>query len=166
LKEEEMHEPKIKRILVAVDFSEITGAVVGHGLYLAKAFGAELKLLHVVHIPPFAEATTWMLPVISTTTDQNLREEIAAGVEKELTKISDQCAEACPNVEAIIREGIPFQEIIDCAKEIKADLIILGTHGRTGLSRAIIGSVAERVVRTASCSVFCINPSVMEKFEE
>jgi universal stress protein A len=160
-----MHEPKIKRILAAVDFSEITGAVVGHGLYLARVFGAELKLVHVVHIPPFAEATTWMPPVISSAAEQDLREEITAGVEKKLNEISDQCGESCPQVEAIIREGIPFQEIIDCAKELECDLIVLGTHGRTGFARAIIGSVAERVVRAAPCSVFCINPSVIEKLK-
>ena len=160
-----MHDPKIRKILAPVDFSEITGAVIGHGLFLAKTFDAQLTILHVVHLPPLAEATTWLTPVISSNVEKDIRTQVWSGVEEKLDEISDQCGEQCSNVEALVRDGVPFEEIIAVAKERETDLIVLGTHGRTGFTQTIIGSVAERVVRRAPCSVFCINPSVVETLE-
>jgi len=153
-----MKNPEIKKILVAIDFSEITGAVISHGIYLAKAFDAQLKLLHVVHVPSLSEATSWMTPTISSNVERDIRTQVHSAVEAKLNEISDECGESCRGIEAIIREGVPFEQIIECAEAQEVDLIVLGTHGRTGLTHTIIGSVAERVVRRAPCSVFCINP--------
>jgi len=153
-----MKDPRIERILVPVDFSEITDAVIEHACYLARSFDAEMALLHVVHVPPLAEASTWLDPVISPSVEQDLRKQMKAGAEEKLKQMARECGGSGKEPEVIIREGIPFDEIIKLASERHMELIVMGTHGHTGLTHLIIGSVAERVVRRAPCSVFCINP--------
>ena len=79
-----------------------------------------------------------------------------AAARARLDALAGQCQEAGVEAEVILREGVPFAEILKAAEDAPIDLIVLGSHGRTGLSHFLIGSVAERVVRRARCSVFCI----------
>ena len=151
-----MNTPVIKRILVPVDFSEITGSVIEHGIFLTRLLQAEMIIMHVVHVPPIAEASTWLDPVISPSVEQDIGRQMKAAARARLDGLAGQCREAGVEAEVILREGVPFAEILKAAEDAPIDLIVLGSHGRTGLSHFLIGSVAERVVRRARRSVFCI----------
>ena len=150
-----MNDPKIEKILAAVDFSEMTEAVIGHARFLARAFDAELKLLHVVSVPPLSEATTWLTPVISASLEDDIRGQIMKGVEEKLGEISTSCGEDCRGVEAIIREGVPFEKIIETANELDIDLIVVGTHGRHGV-RLLLGSTANAILHGTPCDVHAV----------
>ena len=81
----------IKKILVPLDFSEISEAVIRHALYLAKQLEAELTLLHVVHIPALAEAGTWLDPVISPNIEQDIRRQMVTTSEDQLAGMASRC---------------------------------------------------------------------------
>lgn len=86
---------------------------------------------------------------------------------KRLNELAVQIAhENGISVYPLLKEGVPFHQILKTAKEIPADLIVLGTHGRTGLAHAIIGSVAERVVRESNCPVFTVRPKSLSRTDE
>jgi len=155
-----MEAPRIDRILVPVDFSEMTGAVIDNACFLANKFEASLTLLHVVHVPPLAEASTWLDPVVSPSVEQDIRVQMEEGAKKQLEGMKEKCSNSGLRVDYAIKVGEPFDEIVRMAGELDSDLIVMGTHGRSGFSHLIIGSVAERVLRRAPCSVFCINPRV------
>src|SRR5712675_496829 len=134
----------LKRLLVPVGFSDHSRKALDYALSFAKPFKAEIRLLHVVEalvLPPD-------LLVIETAV-------FAARLNEEAAKLlAEWAAEAASHGAVVLqdlRPGVPYREIIDAAAENKADLIIMGTHGRSGLSRVFIGSTAERVVRHASC---------------
>ena len=151
-----MNEPTIKIILVPVDFSEITMSVVENAVYFARLLSARLLLLHVVHVPPFAEASTWLDPVVSPSVEHDITSQMKRTAEANLKKLAEECGNEEGSAEALVREGVPFNEILKCAEERGVDMIILGSHGRTGISYLLMGSVASRVVHRARCSVLCI----------
>lgn len=158
-----MDEPRIERILVPVDFLDMTQAVAEHGKYLARLFGAKVSLLHVVHIPPLAEANTWLDPVISPSVEQEMRLQMKALAEARLKTLAEDFQKAGLETEALVREGVPFAEIVAAAEDLKADLILMGSQGRRGLTHFLVGSVAERVLRRAHCAVLCIKPKPAER---
>ena len=158
-----MNDPVIKKILVPLDFSEVTMSVIEHAIYLARLLGAEVWLLHVVHVPPLAEASTWLDPVISPTMEQDIRQQMKTTAEAKLKELAQEFASQGIKAEAAVREGLPFAEIIKFAEENKSDLIVMGSHGRSGLSHLLIGSVAERVVRRARCNILCVKPKPIEE---
>jgi nucleotide-binding universal stress UspA family protein len=134
----------LKKVLVATDFSPPSDAALAYGRALARTFGASLTLLHVVEnyfLRPTAsapymdqEARTRMLD--DQLTDEDRRQLGARAV----LEISDEPADA----------------IAGFAKAQKIDLIVMGTHGRSGLERLLVGSVAEHVIRTAPCPVLTV----------
>lgn len=141
----------IKKILYATDFSESSVPACDYALTLAKLAGAELHVLHVIgeltekkraRIPP--EAFT----VFEKGVEVNVIKEMEAFCEEKFD------GEVEYVTETVI--GIPFEEIIGKAEAIAADLIVLGTHGRTGLEHVIVGSTAERVVRHSSIPVLTV----------
>ena len=81
--------------------------------------------------------------------------------EKRLASLIGKVYQEGVKVYPIFKEGVPFREIPEAAKEVGADLIVLGTHGRTGLERMMMGSVAERVVRGAPCPIFLVRPKAL-----
>jgi universal stress protein A len=119
------------RVLVATDFSETADAAVRVAVAYAESLGASLDVLHVVS--PLADplAEPW------------------------LTRLAREIDGAVP-VTTAVRSGVPSTQIVHYAHENRIDLIVLGTHGRTGISRALSGSVAERVVRLARCPVLTV----------
>lgn len=140
----------ITRILVPTDFSEPADEAFQYGLNLAKALGAAVSLVHVFDDPfertLFSEQYIPMPP--------ELREEVLATIQQ---RLADRVARTGrPDVTSAILTGPTAQAIIDCAREQKADLIVMGTHGRHGVAHLLMGSVAERVVRTASCPVLTV----------
>lgn len=157
-----MEELNIKRILVPLDFLDMTGAVVGHGGGLARRFGAAITLLHVVHVPSLAEAGTWLDPAMSPSFEQSLKKQMLDTAQKKLGEITNGLSADGIEADIIVSEGEPITEILRIAEEKKFDLIVMGSHGRTGLSHFLLGSVAERVVRRARCNVFCVKAHVHE----
>ena len=151
---------KLSRILAPTDFSRFSGFALDWAANLAEALHAELILLHVV---PEEEGT-----IIEEVIGEGAAVQIPRGVRENVLaerqkKFREQFHIVLPEylrkslkVEEILRIGVPFLEIIKAAKEKDVDLVVLGTHGRTGLSHALIGSVAEKVVRHAHCPVLTI----------
>jgi nucleotide-binding universal stress UspA family protein len=146
-----------RRILVATDFSDYSKEALDYAIYLAKQFDGGLYLLHVFEMPPYSHpgVSPGMQPDVQRWI-QGLREE----AEKRLTVLKEEFAPQEVKIHPVFKEGNAFIEILKAAEEIPADLIVLGTHGRTGLPHVLLGSVAERVVRKASCPVFTVRPRV------
>ena len=137
-----------KRILVPLDFSEQSAHALEYAKMLGKALDASLDLLHVVPNPFVADPSGLSLALPQAVLDEFDR-EARTRLEKVLTSAERKTF----NVRNIVKMGDPRAEILDYARLAAVDLIVMGTHGRTGVSRVFLGSVAERVVRTASCPV-------------
>lgn len=137
-----------KRILCPVDFSPFSKAALEEATALAAGMGSELRILHAYQNPAF------VLPMsgyVGPTADMVARTRQQLG--HELEAMSQDARNKGVKVETMVIEGVPYVAIVDNAKEWSADLIVMGTHGRTGLSHALTGSVTERVVRLAPCPV-------------
>ena len=146
-----MDNVRVRRIVCAVDFSEFSDYALTYATEFANVFDAELHLIHVLELPFMPTYAMAGLPELSVPTDQ--LEEQARQHMDELTK-KTQAEHA--NVTGVVRIGSAFLEIIRYAQELSADLVVVGTHGRTGLTHMIIGSVAEKVVRKAPCPVLSV----------
>ena len=140
------------RILVPMDFSEPSDAALKYARRVATRFGGSLHLLHVAEDPyrPLYSAEVYV-PVM-----EGLREEILTDALKRLKNRlrSSDLRELGATAEAII--GLPARSIVEYAGAHNIDLIVMGTHGRGGMSHLLMGSVAERVVRTAGCPVLTV----------
>lgn len=140
--------PQFQRILVAVDFSAESRWALACAAELAARFDASLMLVHVVepHFgPPDADLSALTGP------GQEVAEHAEAKLE--LNALGEQMLGPCRVVETVVRSGLAFFEITEAAKALSADLIVVGTHGYTGLKRALLGSTAEKIVRHAPCPV-------------
>jgi len=145
---------KIKKILYPTDFSEPSKVALEYAAELAKQFGAELEILHVMFDE--TQVVSFYLPQV---TMQSLSTDIETGSSKQLDEfISNQTVLQGINYTTKLIKGTPFIEINKYAKETGADMIVIGTHGRTGLDHVLFGSTAEKVVRKAPCPVFTIRP--------
>jgi nucleotide-binding universal stress UspA family protein len=144
-----------EKILTAIDFSENSEHAFEYALTLAKQFQAELTIMHVINEP--VDLRGFYVPHISF---EQLEKEIEEGAEKMMEKFCQTRMGAFTNYQTAIVTGIPYEEIIRKAEDTGSSLIVLGTHGRTGLDHIIFGSTAERVVRSASCPVLTIRMPV------
>lgn len=137
----------IQHILVPFDFSPYAEQALDYAIELAQKLQARLTLLHVVDTAPLgvAESATARSP----SDWQDLETGIAEGMEGPYNRIHDAGLQG----EMAIVGGAPFQTIVDTAGDRHVDLIVMGTHGRTGLTHVLMGSVAEKVVRLAPCPV-------------
>lgn len=140
----------IKKILSPTDFSATASAALKQAEDLALATGAEIVLLHVLHEPvfAFAEGAGFAPPTLSETYD--------AAMKKKLDTEADQLRAQGARVSVKFARGTPHEAIVQTAELEHADLIVLGTHGRKGLSHLLLGSVAERVVRTSKRAVMTV----------
>jgi universal stress protein A len=138
-----------RRILVPIDFSSSSDLALEFAREWAGEFGAELMLLHVVEPPPPATLTDRTTFFVTGFPDLETESR------SELGRLAN---EDCPDskVSIHIRQGISFDEIVAAARELQADLIIMPTHGRTGLAHVLMGSTAEHVVRYALCPVLTL----------
>jgi len=148
---------RMKNILVPTDFSDFSRLALDYAITIAQTFKASIILIHVT---PEKELDS--IRQISPYLEPGRIEELLKGRESEDRK---QLDEFIPpekkegiETEAIHRVGTPFLEIIKVAKEKEADLIVMATHGRSGLSHILFGSVAEKVVRKSTCPVLSIRP--------
>ncbi len=134
---------KLKKILVPVDFSECSQKALQYAIPFARQFEAELALLHVLQ--PFVPMPE--LPQVDFDSLEDAKKELEA---------LRQTIPSPVDSRMVLRRGDPSYEIVSAAKELDIDLIILSTHGRTGMARVLLGSTAEKVVRHASCPVLVV----------
>ena len=148
--------PTLTKILAANDFSDDSTRALGYAEELARKFGAEIVVLHVDQpLAPVMLAPEFG-PSIDTGVMSRIAEEQRLLAQKELDKIVARLRDGGLKARSLLRVGAPFLEIINAAQTENADLIVMGTHGRSGLAHVLLGSVAERVVQKASCPVLTI----------
>jgi nucleotide-binding universal stress UspA family protein len=138
----------LKRILVPIDFSDTCVKALRYAVPFAEQFGATLCLLHVTE--PIVSAGD--LPYLPELSDNALVEEAT----KKLYSLAQKEVEELVPVKAEVRLGRPDIEIVLAAKELETDLIIISTHGHTGLKHILLGSVAEKIARHAPCPVLIV----------
>lgn len=143
---------EFKNILVPVDFSDSGANAARLAVALAKQTGAEITLLHVGVVPHFY-ATELGMSGPSGPIFTQMSQEIAREQRHRLDEMAQQGIPSEMVCRTLIREGFPPEEILDQVKDGGHDLIVMGTHGRTGLKRALLGSVTERVVRESTVPV-------------
>lgn len=139
------------KILVATDFSDCSVEACAYALALARKFDASLQIVHVINEP--VDLRGFYVPHISF--DQ-LEKEIADGAASMLETFCNDNLQDFSNYTTAVVNGVPYEEITRTAQEQDASLIVIGTHGRSGLDHLIFGSTAERVVRSAPCPVLTI----------
>ena len=137
-----------KKILVATDFSAGSDEALAHAIDLAKQTGATLDLVHILE--PEIEGFPFGAAYYGDFAEQ------LAYIDRQLAERADQAAIAGLLCHARMIEGRASEAIVDRARELGADLIVLGTHGRRGLAHVLVGSVAERVVQHSTCPVLTI----------
>ena len=145
---------RIRKILVPVDFSEPSRAALAYAADLAQRFGATIDLVHVWQAPTFFPTAT--LPEVPNV-EANIVDLVRKNAEEATARaLAEAKAQGLPVESAHCEPGVPARGIVDLAKAGGYDLIVIGTHGRTGLSHAMMGSVAEKVVRLAPCPVLSV----------
>jgi nucleotide-binding universal stress UspA family protein len=140
-----------KRILVPVDFSEPSTRALMHAIAMAEQFGASLDVLHVVPNPYVDDPAGLYLPLPATYVN-DLMNDARKRLDDLLDSVDHQRLRARP----IVKAGDPLRQVVEYARDESMDLIVLGTHGRSGVAHLFLGSVAERVVRTAPCPVLTV----------
>lgn len=145
---------QIRKILVPVDFSASSQAALAYAAEIAQKFGASIDLVHVWQAPTFIPTAT--LPEVPNV-DANIVDLVRKNAEEATARaLAAAKAQGLPVQSARCEPGVPARGIVEFAKTDGYDLIVIGTHGRTGLSHAMMGSVAEKVVRLAPCPVLTV----------
>ena len=139
----------LEKILCPIDFSEYSKEALKYAVSFAMKDEAKLFLLHVIDIRTFEDD----LEVIGV---EQIRDEITKLHKSRLLDYIPKEIRNDIKIEALVVEGIPFVEIIDVSKKNKIDMIVMGSHGRTGIAHIMLGSVAEKVARIANCPVLIV----------
>ena len=142
---------KFQNILLATDFSGAANQAVAYAAGLARSFGAKLYAMHV------QEPINYALPVESW---QNLELTRELEIDFLFEAVRRECPEVTPHV--LLGEGIVWRAVEDAVTKHEIDLVVVGTRGRTGIGKALLGSVAEEILRHASCPVLTIGPRVCQ----
>ena len=137
---------KLKRILVPVDFSKPSRNALNYALSLAEQFGSAVTLVHIVE--PVVYPNDWVYPISLPGFPETEKALLA--------RLKSLTSKASIPASSVVRAGRAWKEIINLATEQKCDLIVIATHGYTGLAHAFMGSVAEKVVRHADCPVLTL----------
>lgn len=149
----------IKHVLVATDFSETSGVALKYGRNLARTFGATLHVVHAVDLLaariPMSQGHGYDLDKLQREIEESARTALA-----EL--VTDDDRKTLHAQQAVMAALSPSDAILDYARDKMIDIIVIGTHGRTGLSRLVMGSVAERIVRNAPCPVLTVRSTEHE----
>ena len=141
------------RICCPVDFSEPARAAMETAVSLARRFDSTLTLFHAYQLPGYT------LPEGSVVASPKMLQELAEQADRHLLEWKELAERmGAPRVQTAKSVGEPSVEIVEFAKETGQDLLVIGTHGRTGLRHALVGSIAERVVRRAGCPVLSVHP--------
>jgi nucleotide-binding universal stress UspA family protein len=146
---------KLSKILVPIDFSDNSRVALDYAVALGEQFDSKIHILHVLQdVVSIAPEPTYVLASTGA-----FAKELRKGADEALQKLADAKALAGKKVVHRVREGQPFLKILHYARENFIDLIVMGTHGRTGLAHLLIGSVAENVVRKSRCPVLTVRPA-------
>ncbi|HEY3820262.1 MAG TPA: universal stress protein [Polyangiaceae bacterium] len=142
----------VRHILVAHDFSDTAECALDFALGLAEKLGARVTIVHAYEIEMYGYGESMVLT-------QSLLDDVARASRKALEGLVARARARATGVDVSyeLRMGSPRTEIVDFAAEAKVDLIVIGTHGRRGVPRALLGSVAESVVRSAPCPVLTVH---------
>jgi len=140
--------PQVRKILVPTDFSPYSDQAVDYAAIVAKAFKAKIVLMHVTEPFPY------------TTTDALILVEYGRVLDKITQSLLDNLSKSLTVKGLAVKthsvSGVPYREIVEKAAREKADMIIMGTHGRRGVDHFLLGSVAEKVIRLAGCPVLTV----------
>lgn len=145
---------KIKNILLPTDFSKISLTAAEYAVELAKEYNAKLHILHVLEKTP---------PILAIRSLDLSREKIIESIDADAQSQMDHCIKSIKRpadieIIPVIRKGIDYEEIIKYSKEKKIDIIVIATHGRTGILHTLLGSVAEKVIRYSKIPVLVTTP--------
>lgn len=146
-------ETTIKKVLVPIDFSDYSKSALKYAVNFSRLFNAEIILIYVVEpviYPPDFSMGQIAMPSINTEWDERAKDELDKLAKSEIST----------SVKTILKTGKPFVEIIETAKEENIDLIIIATHGHTGVEHILFGSTAEKVVRKAPCPVLTLREPI------
>jgi nucleotide-binding universal stress UspA family protein len=143
---------EIRRILCPIDFSDFSRRALDHAMAIGRWYGSTVTALHVftpVPVPAFGPGPAGFEPIVLTEVD---REQLLADTKEFVA------TESAPGIvtDVVLREGNTATEILTQATAMKADLIVIGTHGRSGFERLVLGSIAEKVLRKAACPVLTV----------
>ena len=142
---------RLQRILVPLDFSDTARKALQYAVPLASAFAAELLLVHVLPPPTLPLEQGYVPPDLAVSP-----EELRSWARSELEKLAVSQIGTRARCQLRVCEGVAWNEIVTVARATETDLIVLATHGRTGLKHVLLGSVAERVTRHAPCPVLVV----------
>lgn len=142
----------IRKILLPTDFSSFAEHALDYAVSFAKEYDAKLYILHVIedlaHVSYFE--------VFQVPMPANFIQDVEASAKAQIDKLLACDTLADVDKECVIRRGVPFVEILRASAELQVDMIIIATHGRSGLQQMFFGSTAEKVVRKAPCPVLSI----------
>jgi nucleotide-binding universal stress UspA family protein len=144
---------QMTHILVPVDFSDHSDTAISYATMLAQHFGGSIELLHVVEDPFVSGA--WSAEAFTPNIPE-LLDQVIADARVRLDALQSAAASEGVALTTNVEKGRPAQAIVERARSGAFGLIVMGTHGRTGVSHLVLGSVAERVVRTAPCPVLTV----------
>jgi nucleotide-binding universal stress UspA family protein len=143
---------EIRRILCPIDFSDYSRRALDHAVAIARWYGSTITVMHAFSAAPvaaYAPGAPGFESIVLTRAD---RDQLLAEMKR---FIETESAPKVP-VEAVIREGSAVREILNQAADLKADLLVMGTHGRSGFERLLLGSVTEKILRKATCPVLTV----------
>jgi nucleotide-binding universal stress UspA family protein len=139
---------EFKHVLVGTDFDECSDAAIDYATEIARRYGAALTVVHAFDLP-----YTYMSPILFG----EIMKAAQEAAEGQLAKVLEPLRSRIPAAIGVVRCGSPWEQVLDVAREQGADLIIVGSHGRKGLPRALLGSVAEKVARLAQVPVLTVH---------
>ena len=143
---------EVRTILVPLDFSDNASAILEWAAHLAKAHDSKLVLFHAYHLPvEFQQLEGAYLP-------PDFWANVKAEAQQSLSRYEAELRTSGLSVESVVREGYAATAIVDEAAEQSVDLIVIGTHGLSGIKHMLLGSIAERVVQKAPCPVLTVKP--------
>jgi nucleotide-binding universal stress UspA family protein len=140
-----------KHILVPTDFEPASKDALALAVSIARAFDAKVTLLHVWEIPIY--------PYMDFMLNSKLISSVEDAATKGLGDALELLQKELPKATGVLKHGLPSGTILDAIKELEPDLIVMGTHGRHGVSHTFLGSVAERVVRSSEVPVLTVHAS-------
>ena len=140
----------IHTILVPVDFSETSEAALEYAVSLARPLGARLVVMHAYELPIYGFPDGALVASVEVAT--RLMNSAQVGLDAMVAKWRGEA-----RIDTVLRQGVPWEEVHAVAEDVDADLVIIGTHGRRGIARALLGSVAEKILRTSSRPVLTVH---------
>jgi nucleotide-binding universal stress UspA family protein len=139
-----------RHLLVPHDFGETAEHALAFAIELAAKLGAKITIVHAYEVPSYGYPDGVALTV-------EVGDNIRRAAETALERVAARTRRPGLELQSMLRQGPAWSEINAAASQAHADLIVMGTHGRHGLARALLGSVAEKVVRTAPCPVLTVH---------